>query len=250
MNTTLYTLLLACSVLLSSCCRTRQSPKNLVPEKESPQMIQIQNFRLTDKTLTLDYRVTNPFEEAIWVCYDIWVHDKQPVQDTATRIHGETVRIKLCFNLQNYPGFVSPHAVAKYVRLRSGESCSGRVVRDLPITDYVREWRAKHKEHKAVVLHRAIFEVGYFGEFGPEWDEIIAPWTEKCEKEGVKPKPKVGDWIYYLPVNPLITEETLDGQLREVMYLEEYTSVMRKEQSAEVAVTDVAIPCSVVVDDE
>ena len=252
MNTTLYTLLLACSVFLSSCCRAKQSPEALAPEKKPPQMIQIRNLTLTDGTLTLDYRVLNPFEDDIWACYDLWVHGERDVQNTATRIDGETVRIKLRFNRESVGGavFRDPLAIAKYVRLSPGESCSGRILRNLPIKDYVSEWGAEHTEHKAVVLHRAVFEIGYIAKFGPEWDEIIASWADKFEKEGIKPKPKVGGWIYYLPVNPLITEETLDGQLRKVMYLEEYTSLVEKEEYAEVAVTDVAIPCSVVVDEE
>ena len=214
-------------------------------------MIQVRNVTLTDKTLTLDYRVSNPFEEGIWVCYDTWVHGEQGLQNTATRIHGETVRIKLCFNLESVGGavFSDPLAVAKYVRLRPGESCSGRILRNLPIKDRVHQWRAERKEHKEIVLHRAVFEIGYIGKFGPEWDKIIASWADKFERGGIKPKPKVDGSIYYLPVNPLITEETLDGQLREVMYLH-YKSFVDKEESAEVLITDVDISCSVVVDDE
>ena len=214
-------------------------------------MIQVRNVTLTDKTLTLDYRVSNPFEEGIWVCYDTWVHGEQGLQNTATRIHGETVRIKLCFNLESVGGavFSDPLAVAKYVRLRPVESCSGRILLDLPIRGYSREGREGRKERKQIILHRAILEVGYLRTFGPKWTKILDSRAEKLRKEGIKPKPIVDGPYYILPVDPLITEEALDGQLREVMYLH-YKSFVDKEESAEVLITDVDISCSVVVDDE
>ena len=62
--------------------------------------------------------------------------------------------------------------------------------------------------------------------------------------------PIVSGLYYYLPVNPLITKETLDGQLREVMYLREYTSTQTKEKFAKVLITDADIPCSIVIDDK
>jgi len=211
-------------------------------------MIQIQNLSLADKTLTLDYRVSNPFEEAIWVCYDTWVHGEQDVQNTSTTIDGETVRIKLHFSTERDPGFSDPPAIAKYVRLRPGESHSGRIVRNLPTKDYVHEWRAERKEHEEIVLHRAVFEVGYFA---PKRNDLLDSLSEKFKEESTKPKPKVlGPYhIYFLPDSPLITEETLDGQLREVMYTKR-TSLVQKEESAQVLITDVNISCSVVVDDE
>ncbi len=56
--------------------------------------------------------------------------------------------------------------------------------------------------------------------------------------------------VYFLPISPLITEEELDGQLREVMYLHEYSSLQGKEESAEISITDVNILCSVVADNK
>lgn len=249
MTTILYIFLLATCVFLSGCRPDSQLPREKAREKEPAEMIQIRNLTLTDKTLTLNYRVLNPFEDGIWVCYDTWVHGEQDVQNTSTRIDGETVWIKLRFNLESVGAFEDPPAVAKYVRLPPGESCSGRILRNLPIKDYLREWRAEHKEHKEIVLHRVVFEIGYIGTFGPKWNALLDSWAEKFEKESIKPKPKVSGSVYYLPVDPLITEEKLDGQLREVMYLH-YKSFVNKEESAEVLITDVAIPCSVVVDDK
>ena len=79
MNNILYTFLLACSVILGGCYRTRQVPEDLIQEKEPAEMIQIHKLTLTDYTLTLNYRVSNPFEDSIWVCYDTWVHGEQDV---------------------------------------------------------------------------------------------------------------------------------------------------------------------------
>ncbi len=173
MNTNFYTFLLVCSVLLGGCGHARQSPEDLAREKKPPEMIQIQNLTLTDKTLTLDYRVSNPFEEGIWVCYDIWVHGKQDVQDVTTRIDGETVWIELSFNIESEGTyFVDPRAIAKYVRLRPGESFSGRILLDLPIGDYSREPGERPKEHKQIVLHRAVFEIGYLRTVGLKWKKL------------------------------------------------------------------------------
>jgi len=249
MNDYLYVFLLACSALLSSCGRTGQGPEALAREKEQSKMVQIQNLTITGKTLTLDYRVSNPFENGIWVCYDAWVHGEQSTQNILTRIDGETVRMQLRFNVERFPGFVDPPAVAKYVRLLPGESCSGRILENLPIEDYMREERAEHKEHEKIVLHRAVFEIGYIGALGPKWDELIDSWSEKLKKEPIKPKPIIDGPYYILPVSPLLTEETLDGQLREVMYLYG-ASFVEKEEPAEVLITDVNIPCSVLVDNQ
>jgi hypothetical protein len=246
---------LAFSVFSGGCFHKGEIKEDLTQEKETVEMIQIQDLTLSDGTLTLNYRVLNPFEERIWACYDTWVHGERNIQNTSTRIDGETVFIKLRFNLESTGALTSPLAIAKYVRLLPGESFSGRILQDLPIKDYLRESDAKHKkrkkyiEHKDIVLHRVVFEIGYIGAFGPEWDARIDSWARKMKEGTIESKPKVSGSIYYLPVNPLITEETLDGQLREVMYLWEYSPIQQKEKFADITITDVNIPCSIVIDD-
>jgi hypothetical protein len=254
MTTILYIFLFAISVFLNGCRPESQLPRekavvDQAADNEQCRMIEIQNLTVTDDALTLDYEVSNPFKDGIWVCYDTWVHGEQDVQNTSTRIDGETVWIKLRFKLESVGAFQDPPAVAKYVRLPPGESCSGRIFRNLPIKDYLREWRAEHKEHKEIVLNRVVFEIGYLRTFGPKWKRLLDSWSEKLKKESIKPKPIVSGPYYILPSGQLVTEETLDGQLREVMYLQ-YASFLEKEESAEVVVPDVNIPCSVAVDDK
>jgi hypothetical protein len=227
-----------------------QITEAVVKEKEPPPMIQIQNLSLTDKTLTLDYRLSNPFDDDIWVCYDTSVYNKQEVQHAATRIDGKTVRIQLRSNIERFPGFQNPYFVAKYIRLKSDEFCSGRIVRTLPAKDYVREWRESRKEHKEIDLHRVVFEVGYFGskwnKYFNSLDSISRRSMKNTNKSNIR---KVGKH-YYIQPGPLITEETMDGQLREVMYRSELDPFLRNEEFAELVMTNVTIPCSVVVDDK
>ena len=87
-----------------------------------------------------------------------------------------------------------------------------------------------------------------FRSFGPKWQARIDSDAEKM-KEGLIPsKPSVLGNFYFIPVNPLITEEKIDGRLGKVMYLMERSSIVEKEESTEVLIVDVNIPCSVVVD--
>jgi hypothetical protein len=263
-NTILFILLLVYSVFLGNCSHTKQTEdlaiekkqskgtqevvivekepleqiqEAITREKEQPLIIQIQRLSVTDETITLNYRLSNPNKEDIWVCYDIGVYGKQEVQGAAMRIDGETVRIQLRCNIERFPGFQDPIPVAKYVRLQPGESCTGKIVRDSPI-----------KEHKVIFLHHAIFEVGYFS---PKWNKFFDSLSKESKKEKIKPKPKVIGQYYHLPDNPLITEEILDSQLCEVMYLHElFTTWISNEEFAEVVVNDITIPCSIVVDDK
>ena len=249
MNNWLTIFSLVSSVFLGGCASIRQTPEAVPTEEGAAPMIQIQNLRMADKTLTLHYRISNPLKGAIWVCYDTWVHGEQGVQDASTRIDGEVARIRLCYNREaiGRPAFTNPQGVGKYVRLLPGESHSGRIVQNLPIRDYAREWRAERKARKEIMLRRLIFEIGYLG---PKCDDYIASVFESIRRSPDKSKPVILGPYYYLAANPFITEETLDGQLREVMYIEEYTSLIGKEESAEVLIADVDIPCSVVVDDK
>ena len=225
----------------------KQTPEVASQEKESRPMIQIQNFSLTDKTLTLDYRASNPFEDDIWVCHDISVYGKQDVQHAATRINNETLRIQLRRNIERFPGFQNPWFIAKYIRIKPRESYSGKIVRHLPVKDYVREWREYRKEHKEIDLNRAVFEVDYFGS---KRNKFLDLWPERFKNKPIKPELRIVGPYYYLSISPLITEEKMDDQLCEVMYLGELDPFLKNEKFKEIVLTDISIPCSVVVDDK
>jgi len=245
MNSILCKFLLACSVLLSSCSRPERIKEFIAKNEQPPKMIELKDITVTEETLTLDYRVSNPFDDDIRVCHDTNVYGNQEVQHAAARIAGETFWIKLRSNLDESIVLTNPIPIAKYVRVPPGESYSGRILLDLPTRDYSRELRRDGKEHEEIVLHRTIFEVGYFG---PKLDKYFDSVAERIKKEGIKPKTFVRGKYHYLPYDPLIAEEMLDGQSREVLYVG--LSSKSDEESAKVILTDVAIPCSVVVDDK
>lgn len=93
---------MACSVFQGGCYRAIQDSETVTREKELPSMIQIQNLLLTDNTLALDLRVSNPFEGDIWVCYGSSFYGKE---ETLLRELGCTKRG--CIALPEY--LVAPH---------------------------------------------------------------------------------------------------------------------------------------------
>jgi len=154
----------------------------------------------------------------------------------------------LCFNLERSGAFENPTGVAKYIRLLPGEAFAGRIVQDLPIEGHVHGWQAERKKHKEIILQRAIFEIGYFG---PELNRFFDSLSEEIKKNPDKSKPVITPGpFYYLQFNPFITEERLDGILREVMYIDENAPLIEEEKSVETIITDVNIPCSVVVEEK
>lgn len=249
MNTILCRFLLACPILLYGGCHARQIPADRTPEKETSRIIQIQNLALTRDALTLDYQVSNNFEDDIRVCHDTRIYANQEVQHMATRIDGETVWIKLSFNLERDNIHRDPPAIAKYVRLSPGESYSGRIRKNLPIKigSPVRSVQEDGEKRQEIVLRRAIFQVGYFG---PKWNTFFDSVSERIRKRGIKPETMVIGKFHYLRYDPLIAEEMQDGRMREVTYISQYWPNLRYEECAEVVIADVNIPCSVVVDDK
>jgi hypothetical protein len=129
MNTVVRVILLACSIALAGCRKDGQGSKEQVPEKEAPSIIAIENLATTEKNLTLDYRVSNPFPYDIWVCQDIDSEGKCHVE---TRIEPETVWIKLKFKVERNV-FRDPLAIGEYLCLPRGDSRAARVVLELPI---------------------------------------------------------------------------------------------------------------------
>ncbi len=74
--------------------------------------------------------------------------------------------------------------------------------------------------------------------------------SERIKKEGIKTDPISSGRGMLLTFVPLIREEIQDGRSREVVYFTDMWPTLNRQESAKVAVTDVDIPCSVVVDDK
>lgn len=231
MSMIIYIFLLVSSVFLTGCRRA--------PDSEECRMLEIENLTVAEKTLTLDYRVSNPFEQDIWVCEDI---DDYSIDHVETRIDAETVWIKLHSNLECNVS-LEIGLLAKYRLLSPGESYSGKILLNLPITNAspVYHFDEDHKKHKQVFLQRAVFEVGYFE--GKHINRI------SVTMEKIKRKMPIED-LQNTQFNFRIEEEIKDSQSRKFLYWEHTWPVGSREKSAKVVVTDVDIPCSVAVEDE
>ncbi len=236
---------------MGSCSRTKQA-EDLAIEKEQPKespeavafekkllpMIQIQKFVVTEEILILDYHVTNPFLYDIWICEDIDIQSGCPVD---IRIDAETVYIKLTYRLQRNM-LRNPPAYGKYLRLPSGESHYAKIRLDLPIKNIspVYDFDEHGRSRKHVVLHRALFAIGYY-KLGPRLYERIGKIKRGFNDISLREVRKT---------EPIIVEETRDGQSRDMLYLTCLWPSRGIEKCAEVLITDVNIPCSVVVDDK
>ena len=276
----LYIFLLVCSVLMGSCSHNKQAedlaiekeqPKEIqeivttdkepaeqiteaeVREKEPPPMIQIQNFSLTDKILTFDYRFSNPFKDDIRICQDICVYGNQHV---ATIIDAETVWIKLRFNIRKDKALRNPPVISKYLCLPPGKSSSGRILLNLPIRNAspINSFSEEDdKERKQIILRHVVFEVGYFG---PNTNKVFDSISELMKEQGIlkefgiKPDITVLGGVHYLPFSPLTVKEIQDGRSCEVVYVDEHCELISAEESEKVVVNNVEIPCSIAVDDK
>jgi hypothetical protein len=254
MKTVVHVLLSVCFVSLGGCGRTGQSPKAVAQEKEPPPMVQIQKLTVTDANLILDYRVSNPSADGLYVCESGCVFNC--LEEAGTRIDGETLWITRrsksemetdTLILANPPGKVS-----KYLRLRPGESHSWRIVLDLPIMKWpsgvFSPAQERAKKRKQIVLHRVIFAVGYFeSRYNQRFVEGSA---EGKKVMGIKD----GDTSVVTPefgvrIDPYVVDEIHEGKSRQVLYISNSPS-KKLEESETVLITDVEIPCSVVVDDK
>ena len=271
MNTVARVLLLACSISFAGCRKDGQLSREQAPDTEPPSIIEtedlattekapekgelrdsqllkeapregtpgiikVENLTVEEKTLALDYQVTNPFPYDIWICEDI---DTKGRYDVETRIDRETVLIKLKFKL-NCNIFRDPPAIGQYLCLPPGDSHWGRVVLELPIRNAspVCEFHERGKSRTQVVLQRAVLEIGYFD--GAFVDKVA---------EGIE-KRKRDPALRKTLIQPRIVEEEEDGRSRRFLRPRHTWPGILREKSAEVIITDVNIPCSVVVDDK
>ena len=249
MKTIAHVFLLICSALLSGCSHAGQNPEATAPKEEPAPMVQIQKLTVTDANLILDYRVSNPFDDDIRVCRDTSAFGRTHV---VTWIDDETVWIKLRFNLEMDHTLRNPEPIAKYVRLAPGESYSDTILLALPIRNAspVYNWdrEDRGKEREDIVLHRAVFEVGYFGGEFAKFFEVFRELNNRGEP--VKGELVVVGGLHYITCNPLIMDEMQDGRAREIVYVRAGWASLGLEESVSVVLTDVNIPCSVVVEDK
>jgi len=227
--------LLAISVFLGGCRWGSQGPKHMTQKKTTCRMIKIENLTVTEESLTLDYQVTNPFTDDIWICEDIDVRGKYDVE---TRIDAEMVWIKLRFDLDCNLSLWRA-VLFKYRRLEPGESYSGKILLNLPIVNaspvyYFGEFGKKKKQ---VVLHHAVFEVGYFE------GDLFNMVSERIDRGKRDTTGNIG-----LQIEASMMEAIEHCQSRNTVYLPHLWSGESIEKCAKVLVTDVDIPCSVAVD--
>lgn len=242
MSTILYVLLLVCCIFFGGCSDARQIQEDRASEKEASPMIQIQNFTVTEKTLSFVYKVTNPFTYDIRVCQDTSFFGYPHV---VTRIDNETVWIKLRCHLERDAALRNPPPITKYLRLTPGESFSDMISLSLPIRNaspinYFNE--EERKERKQISLHRVIFEVGYLGD---ELNQFFS--REKIKDIGPDKGFQIMGGLHYLKTIPLVVDEMQDGRLREFVYVRT-GSPIGMEYSTDIVIDNVNVPCSIAVD--
>ena len=216
--------------MLGGCSRRAQPAEEETAESIGQRMIHIDNFTVTDKALTLDYKVSNPFEYDIWVCEDVDINGKYDVE---TRLSTGTLNIKLCFNLECNV-YLYNWVYAKYRLLKPGESHSGKILLDLPVkNDSPVYGFAKHRtELRPSTLNRAVFEVGYLK------GEVIDRFIEIQRLIRLDdPSRKKADNM------PEIKEEMIGEQLQKFAIVPCIWQDIEIEKSAKVVITDVEIPC-------
>jgi hypothetical protein len=201
-------------------------------------MIQIENLTVTEESLTLDYRVSNPFTYHIWICEDV---DDYGRYDVETRIADGTLQIELRGDLEANL-YISRVVYAKYRWLSPGESHSGRILLKLPVRNGSPRYDFGEfgKEQKRVVLHSAVLKVGYFEKY---------VWNIAWEKyrKGERPTNEEVCMDLLLQLAPGAERRPHSDN---IVYLPHWCPRLSMEESAKVAITDVDIPCSVVVDDK
>lgn len=232
-----------CSVLLCGGCQMKQTMQEQSIAKEAQIMINIRKVTRSEKTLAVDYEVQNLFEDDIRVCQDINIYSNM---DVAIRIDEEDIWLKLHTDLEADNVFWSPEPVAKYIRLRPGESHSGRILLSLPIKNFSPvKWPQVSQKRKEIFLQRAnlILEVGYFA---PRSNERFEEISKMSQEMGVGGFIEIeGRGWPSLQSSPFTTEEIQNGQAHEVTYISAPWLAMPGEEIARVSVSAVCLPCLV-----
>ncbi len=233
----MYVFLVACSIFLSACRPRNPAYEEEASKERGKRMIRIENVAVAEKTLTLNYQVSNPFKYDIWVCEDVDIYGNYDVE---TRITPGTLHIRLCFHLECNLVF-EMGVFAKYRRLLPGESHSGKILLNLPIRNASPVYRfdEDRTKYKQVLLQRAVFEVGYM-----EGRDINA--ALEMVKRIKRDIPDANNIVNM----PKVRDEIADGQSHTFAYVPHIWPGLSREISAKVVITDVAIPCSVVIDEK
>jgi hypothetical protein len=206
--------------------------------------LHIERLTVTDDRLRLDYSVTNRLGHDIWVCEDVRAanvrHDRLRVQaagptddlqDVATRIVGDTLWIRLRFNLEQ--NVVLPWAVsARYRRLLPGRSPSGTIVCRIPVYDSspVYNFRIHSGRMCRRRVDRVILELGYFG------DDLPTRLASRLAPVCLSPR-------LDLPL------ELLTG-IADAVCIDQSWEGLDTEQAVHVAIDNLQVPCVAIVDDE
>jgi len=226
MKTIMFMFLSANACFLSGCF-SRMAWKNKKPYVEDQRIIQINNFTVGKKILSLDYKVNNPFPYDIWICEDTDIYNRRKAE---TKIGAEklTIRLRLDCNLD----LMGEANIAKYRRLPPGQSYSEILDLELPIREY---WAVGGlidfvSASKPVLRHKTLFEIGYF-----EGDLL------KVLSDTIKKGMDDPDFSPHL-------EGLQNKHSQNTAYLLHLWKGLRKQKSATVLIEDVEVPCSVDLD--
>lgn len=227
--------------------------------------LQIQNVAVAPGSLTIDYMVSNPFEDDIWVCEDIDIADVYGCEATTT-IEGQTLVIRRRINLRaNYVYDTGP--TAEYRRLSPRASRQARLTIGLPACNSspVYDFRPEERGTPTpVTLYRAVLEVGYFPGWFVRSQEAANKQTITRDRDAVsilqglarfldieraaremKEAPADSEGKVSVPAIE-VREEIHEGTSNKAVYvhfLPFYWEDRRAERVARAVLEDVVIPC-------
>lgn len=142
-----------------------------IMDKSGSEILTVQQFAVIGDNLRLDYLVGNPFHDDIWICDDLSIYAKRRASErnAETRIADTTLWIRLHERLQR--NMQTDAQIAKYRRLPPGNFISAAILLPVPVDNrspvsfFGFGAYFGYSGHEAqVIIHRAVFELGYFKE--------------------------------------------------------------------------------------
>ena len=125
-------------------------------------MIKILRVEISKTNLSFDYIVENKFPYEIWICDDFNIYGSS---NPVTKVEKDAIlvskRLRLPINV-----LLEEEVVARYFRLASGKTHTGRITMELPIDNYSPLFSEDDNSGKTVIgeCNHAILEIGYFSE--------------------------------------------------------------------------------------